>query len=359
MHTTSHWRGTAEAGLLKSWCEIASSVVPEWNGYPTCCMENQPPCSVLQWQHNQRRPAERSAGRSKTQWGCVTYLRDCQSSLPRHADVWDFLQVILLLVPVFAAVNRIWAKLRQQVQQWQLSSLPVNLVNGRWAARAAAFGPQAQVERCEVGRWWQDFGWLSYRKVASIDVREDKLALSMPPVWCLYQIHMRWGIIHTEVRLLRIRWAGGSCESSFQKSAAAINQKDQSSVLLLCAFAKESFRLIHPLISDICHMSRQLFTVRSVKARPVLGRGPSQAADSAFIQVFQQAVSTFTGRLSVCGYRPTSSGFSKRLKLSNLGHCQRGPAFHCFATAEVKGRFRMISRTPECARKKATQTWTV
>lgn len=265
MHTTSHWRGTAEAGLLKSWCEIASSVVPEWNGYPTCCMENQPPCSVLQWQHNQRRPAERSAGRSKTQWGCVTYLRDCQSSLPRHADV-------------------------------------VNLVNGRWAVRAAAFGPQAQVERCEVGRWRQDFGWLSYRKVVSIDVREDKLALSMLPVWCLYQIHMRWGIIHTEVRLLRIRWAGGSCESSFQKSAAAINQKDRSSVLLLCAFAKESFRLIHPLISDICHMSRQLFTVRSVKARPVLGRGPSQAADSASIQVFQQAVSTFTGRLFVCGY---------------------------------------------------------
>lgn len=111
MHTTSNWGGTAEAGLLKSWCEMESSVVPEWNGYPTCCMESNPPVlfyngSIIKGVQQGDLQAGKTmlpagfTALSKTQWGCVTYLKDCQSSLPRHADLWDFLQVILLLVPV-------------------------------------------------------------------------------------------------------------------------------------------------------------------------------------------------------------------------------------------------------------------
>lgn len=99
-------------------------MVPEWNGYSTCCMENRPPCCV--YNDSKRRPAGRSAVRKDD---APHWLHSTVKETVRVCYLFNRLLILPSMIhrhlgfPAsysapglcgFAAVNRIWAKLRQQ-----------------------------------------------------------------------------------------------------------------------------------------------------------------------------------------------------------------------------------------------------
>lgn len=129
---------------MKSWWEKEASVAPEWNGYSTCCAsQRQRIKGVQQGDLQSGKMMLRSGLTATRQRGLVTYLIGCGSSLPSHADLWRFLQVVLPLLPVVV--------LRLTVFGTAVATLTSSHTTRCWAARGAALGLQALVEGCEVG----------------------------------------------------------------------------------------------------------------------------------------------------------------------------------------------------------------